>query len=765
MPSPLLRFAVLAAGLPLLAGAATAGTALAGTAATAGTAARVVPAAARGGAPPPGAVLTLINGDRLLTGQAGDGRRSSVVLRAPGSGLARSLVTLGLGSRKLLIPLAALPFVGRGLDPRLFDVGALQRAERNGRLPVTIRSRGLAPALPGVTVTSRAKGIEQGYFTASSARAFGAALVRQMTRDHARGSYGTDGLFAGGVSVSLPGAAPARARPHFPMHTLTVTATSSAGKADTGDDVEVFNVSKPHASGDSLWLNGFYHGATKFSVPSGTYWALGFFVQLVDHGRSAIVRMDVLPQFTVAGNTTVRMRARAATSKVTMVTPRPAEAQSLELDLIRSSRGAVEFMGAGTGTDSSLWVNPISRRPSEGTLQAYTGGLLTSPPGRGVPYAYALNFANPPGIIPPQHFVARAASLATVSERYYQDVPSQGAWTIMGGPAALWEHSILEGEVLPLRMPARQVQYLSAGPAMLWRRQYWEFGDALAGGQADTLRVLHPGQHLTEQWGAYPLHTAPNVSLPGAGLFLTVPSAVRAGNKLILDTTPFSDNLRGHTGTGFANGTFRAVGRVAGSYALFQDGKKIAGGDAVKAAGGSPALGIEAALKPRPSAIRFVVTASRTGKQYTLSTRITDAWTWRSRPDPAAIVPAPWLCGFTPSGQPVRRCAVQPMLTLRYHVAGLGLAGTAPGGRQVLDLTADHLQLAAQSRITRAEVRVSVNGGRTWQRAAVLATGPGRFRAMFTAPRAHDVTLQVIARDAAGDSVTETIRGAYRTSA
>jgi len=88
MSSPLLRVAALAAGLSLLLGAATAGTALADPAAAAGPAARVVPAAARGGAPPASAVLTLLNGDRLLTGSAGGGRPSDVVLRSPGSGLA-----------------------------------------------------------------------------------------------------------------------------------------------------------------------------------------------------------------------------------------------------------------------------------------------------------------------------------------------------------------------------------------------------------------------------------------------------------------------------------------------------------------------------------------------------------------------------------------------------------------------------------------------------------------------------------------------------
>ncbi len=267
MPSTLLRIAALAAALPVLLGAATAGTALARPT----TAARVDPAAPRAGAPSATAALTLINGDRLLTGSDGKGRRSSVVLKAPGSGLSTSLVTLRSGSRELVIPWAALPYLGRGIDPRLFEVGALQRAERDGRLPITVRYTGHRPALPGVTVTSRVPGLEQGYLTASSARAFAAALARQMMSDHSRGSYGTDRLFAGGVNISLTGPAPARARPNFRTHTLTVKATNLAGKPDTGDVVQVFNVDNKavFGVGGEDWFNNFYRGTRSTALRRG----------------------------------------------------------------------------------------------------------------------------------------------------------------------------------------------------------------------------------------------------------------------------------------------------------------------------------------------------------------------------------------------------------------------------------------------------------------------------------------------------------------
>jgi len=707
------------------------------------------------------APLTLINGDRVLVGSATGGPHTAAVLPGRGSSLATSLMTLRLGAKVFLVPWAALPYLGRGLDPRLFEVSALRHAERDGRLPVTVRYRGHVPALPGITLTRSAAGIAEGYLTAGSARVFGAALARQMVSDHASGSYGSDGVFADGVSVSLPGEGPGPVQPRFPMHTLTMTGADLAGHPDTGDVVAVFNVNDnavlgdPGAGGQD---NVFYRGAAKYSVPSGTYWAIGVFFQILNHGQSADVRLDVLPQFTVAGNTTVRLRAGASASKVTMVTPRPAVLQYEQLTVIRAAPGAVTAIGGAVfGSASSLWVNPTSRRPTDGTLRTYTAGQLTSPPGPGTPYAYTLDFPGPPGIIPPQRFAARPAGLATVSERYYQDVPSTGGWFASGGTAAEWKYvPVSISVVLPLRLPGRRVQYISARPATVWLRGYYESLDLPP--VVDRYRLLHGGQHLTEDWNRYPLHPMPTVSLPGTSVFAALPSAVRTQNTLLLDITPFSDNQRGHLGGGFSGGPFK----ITGSYALYQDGAKIAGRPVTA---GSPDLFARAALAPRPSRIRFVVNAARTGPQYRLSTESRDVWTWRSRPEPGATVPAPWLCGVTRSGQPDRHCAVQPMLTLRYQLAGLSLAGATRPGPQVLGITVAHLQEAAPSKITGVQARVSFNGGKTWQEARVRPAGASRFRALFTAPRSRAVTLQVTARDATGATVTETIRNGYRTSA
>jgi hypothetical protein len=76
-----------------------------------------------------------------------------------------------------------------------------------------------------------------------------------------------------------------------------------------------------------------------------------------------------------------------------------------------------------------------------------------------------------------------------------------------------------------------------------------------------------------------------------------------------------------------------------------------------------------------------------------------------------------------------------------------------------------HLQLAPSPPVTHARLQVSFNNGKTWQNAVVHRSGPAQFRATFTARPSQDVSLRVVARDAASSSVAETIRDGYQTSA
>jgi hypothetical protein len=751
--------AVLTASLMI---AAVAGPALA-TAATnapAVTAAITTPAA--GHAPeqavmaaattePASRTVFLVTGEQVSTGTTSPAG-VTVTTGGPGqaTGSAGPLQTLRQGGTTQVMPVAAAPYLGRTLSPALFEPTALASAESAGRLPLRISYSAGLPALPGVTITSSGDGTATGYLTPAGARTFGAALARQYTADHTRASYGQDGIFHG-VDISLAGTpAPAPvARPAYPMHTLIVKGTDLAGHPDNGDLIGVFNMDNATRYGGAVEDGYFYHGTARFSVPAGHYYAMATFC--CGPGRSAL-HVVVVPQFTVGrtGTTTLHLSERSASSRMAFTTPRPAAVQDEEFTVYRRAArggGFLQLWDVGR-TGMSLWISPTTARTTTGTLQTETQATLTSPSSaRGTPYAYGLDFPGPPGIVPAQHFSPSTASLATVHERYYQDAKSSGSSCTIGGYIFPDGTYILSCLFVPLRLPQAQTQYLSAGPSVVWQNTYsWP-----EGGQNDVLRTYRAGQQLTQDWGAYPLHPQPYAkALHGriGARFPTLASAVRIGNTLTLRVTPFSDNVPGHTGTGYTGG--RKAG-VTGSYAIYQNGVRIAHGNPARQV--SPVQ-----VSGRPSVIRFTLTARRDRPLTRLSVASSTTWTWHTRRQPAATVPPAWLCGQTSS----RRCAIQPMMTLDYHVAGLALNGTTTAGRQAIGLDAGHIQLGGQARITRVSARVSFTSGRSWQQATVTALGRGQFRITFTARAGAYVTLRTVATDAAGNSVTETIQRAYQ---
>jgi hypothetical protein len=716
--------------------------------------------------------LLLINGDRLLAHRLPGGGSVFAVPQATGP---QGFVGLPVDGQNLEIPATALPYLGHGLDPGLFDLTTLEHAESGGRLPVRVTFTGHRPVLPGVTVTRTGRHAEQGYLTAAGAKLFGAALARQYAAGHRQGRHGRGGLFAGGTQIALAGA-PELSAPR-PRHAgapvpLTMAGTNLKGQPDNGDEVVVINADNPRTFEGHA---NFHDGTAKFSVPAGPYWAIAYFeTKGTRPGTVRAVHLVVLPQFTVRHAATVAIAARSADSEITFATPRPAVPQMLWFTLVRGERQGPPFTlsAQSIGPGFSMWVSPTTKRPSVGTLRTYTEGQALSPANApGVPYAYNLDFAGPDGIIPAEHWTPAPASLATVTERYYQDVPSTGDWYLYGGFRAQLAQGhtfgLLAG-LFPLHLPGRQVQTFTAGLATAWSSAYDAFEPPSAGQgdgqQAGPLgpgfRTLPAGRHLTVGWNAYPLHPQPDAQpLRGHWPFVLAgqfPSAFRVGKTLTLYVTPFSDNYPDH----LANAFHPLAGtKVTGRYAIYQNGKLLAHGKPIDNTGGLRVVPV-VTLSGHPSVIRYALSAGRSGPHFRLSTASRTVWTWRSAPHPTATVPHGWFCP-NKQGATAPHCAAQPMMTLGYHVHGLALDGRAPDGQQVIGLDVGHIQPGPQPRVTRASAKVSVNGGHTWRPATVTAQGGGRFRIAFLAAAGSFVTLRVHATDAAGGSVTETIQRAY----
>ena len=708
----------------------------------------------------PGALL--ITGDRVTAG---------AVIRAAEAGGVGGLIQMSVAGRRYVVPSDAFPYLGHGLDPNLFNVNAIARADHDGVLPVRVTYFGRVPRLPGVTITTASSGVASGYLTAASARTFGAALARLSAADRADGRYGTDGMFADGAQISLPPTAspagpPATNRPAYPMHTLTVRGVNAAGQPDTGDNVIVANVDDPDAFGNGWAARGtFYHGVAKFSVPAGTYWAVsvsgpwafgwgaGARPAAAPSGAGRIV---VLPQFAVSRNTTVTVDARTATSEVRFETPLPAVAEQVQLTVERVSRGGQAFTVSAGWSGQPVYVNPVSRAPADGTLESWGQAQLLSPVSAASPYQYYVIANSPKGTIGSE-FPVSPGSLATVHENLYSDVPSSdGNFTEVGflpsqPGLGLWINTDPE-----LRVPGPDTVYLSAaGGSAVWQGMYNLGQTRYSLVQNGAYVTYRPGQVATENWNAYPLHTAPNVNLLGAANpIYPIVSANRSGNVLTLDFMPFSDNTGGHLGSGYLP---VRPGTVSGTYQIRQNDRTIASGNALNAPGiPSGSFYQQVRLSPKPSVISFTLTAHRVGPAYPLSTATSTTWTWRSARETAARVPAYWYCSFASNHD----CAAQPLPTLSYAVGGMALTGSAPPGAQTLTVMVGHLQLAAARPVTKVTVQVSLNDGESWTSAAVTGSGD-TYTADFTAAAGGYVTLRVTAVTADGARVSETITRAY----
>ena len=397
----------------------------------------------------------------------------------------------------------------------------------------------------------------------------------------------------------------------------------------------------------------------------------------------------------------------------------------------------------------------------------YVNSQLDSPrQAAGTPYQYNVAYAYTNGLIGSQRHVVRPAGLATVHANYYSDVPTTGYFSRFGVFAPQWNE--LFGVLFqPMPVPRAETEYMTGNPAVLWSDSYEQSFQNLAGGQTDDLRTFQAGQRLTENWNAYPLHAGYNTNLIGAANAATaLPSASRAGNALTLDVMPFSDSTPGHVGAaGFLGGLQGPFGKISGHYLITENGKTIAAGNPLHGAvGPGGQFHTQVTLSPRPATIRLVLDATRKAKIYTLSASSRTVWTWRSAHQSGATLPAGWGCAIGPTGTVAgRSCAVEPMMTLGYAVAGLSLAGSAPAGAQVVRVTAGHLQLAGAAAVTGAQVAVSFDGGKSWHRAAVTGSA-GSYAASFTAPAGVKVSLRTSAADAAGGTITETLINAYQVA-
>ncbi|WP_413802569.1 hypothetical protein [Streptomyces iranensis] len=690
--------------------------------------------------------VTLVTGERVTLGADG-----SVVV-APRPGAEADYVTRRLDNDVFVIPLTALPYLGRALDPALFNVSALAEAGMT-TTPVRVEATGGATA-------------------PRSGPAFGAALAKQVGAEAAEGSVGDGPLFDGVTSV-VPAVATAdgRAAPRPPAraddtraddtradhtradHPVKVTVLGTDGKPLPGttpfalanvDDAARYREPSLQA----------VDGEAKAEVPAGRYSAMVSAPTFDGAGESTGIRMATA-EFTVpdgATGTDVVLDLRKATERVTFSTPRPAEEHQLILHYLRDdAKGEVAVNGGvGVSSGAPVYVQPSNRPVTTGDLRFNVYTHRKAPADAAMPYSYDLKLANPAGVIAKnQHYKVTGRQLTTVRTNYHSDTPgrAQEIARLMYLP---YESS---GEALsePFKAPARRIEYVG-GSAGASYHDWLKAGERRFVSEKQTPR---PGRTTTVDWLRGPL--APGFTEPARGAAEDETwycAACRKGDALTFSPTTVMDSA-GHHALAFPSDITSSHFAVVSGNTTLYEGDGVSGGVLT--------------VPPRKAPYRVVYDQTRTNGEFHQSLATHTEWTFSSGHSGTQTVPDNWTC-VSEAGEydGPGECSALPVVVPHYRLDA-ALDGTSPAGDDHLVVGFGHVPgVAAAPAVTKARVEVSFDGGERWTAAAITALGKGRFRADWTTPEAavgRDASLRVTGTDADGNTVAQTVKSAFTVAA
>lgn len=687
--------------------------------------------------------VTLITGDVVRLSGSADRPDVAMIARDP-RGVAGSFRTLRGGGRTSVVPSVALPYVGKQLDPALFDVTALAAAPA-GRLPVRIAWAAGATrhAIPGVTVTSSSAGADSGYLTPASSRAFGQALADQVRAD--RGPSAT-GVLAGVASLRYAGATAPAATPRFPMFTLRIPVLDEAGRPATYAGLSIVNTDDARKYAAFPYADD---GEVRISVPAGNYSLLAEFASFDPATGTFVERFVNVSDFAVTGPTTLRpVDARTATTEVALTgTPRPATLDDLSVSWVRldESEGG---LGSSYLFDGSTKVYVAPGRPvTHGQLSWSDRFHASAADGS---YTYDLVYGADGAIPAVQRYRATAAQLATLTVKYHSDVP-QELHPARFSPRPLDQGGFVSS--FPVQAPTTRTEYVGGSQdadfaQIITGFTYFDDEVFIVGDYWSEGYRPHPaGERTTVEWKRAPLHASLDVDT-GSNPYGFYCPACRAGDVLSVYVTPLEDSERGHFGGLDAYGD-TPVGRIDASTRLriWRAGTLLADVPDF--------FGTDLTVPAGDARFRVLFTETRQAPWIRYGTRITTDWGFRSGTPAAQTAPADWICGA--EGVP---CAVLPMLTAQYQ-APVDLANTVAPGPGTVRVSLRPTQGAPPVSVDQASVAWSGDDGATWATAATRPLGDSTFAATIPNPAGGTVSLRVSGTDRAGNTITQTVIRAY----
>jgi hypothetical protein len=655
----------------------------------------------------------------------------------------------GANGDQFIVPAEAVPYLGRQLDPSLFDVAALSRgraASTGSQIPVNLSFATGSPtsAPPGVTLTSTATSSAVGYLTPQSGAAFAAGLRAAIGADVRAGRQpGSGPLFGGLASMSLaaPATAAAATQP-FPLHILQLEADDLTG-APVGTALAfVMNTDAYHR----WWgFEPVFTGLARIAVPAGNYFATVLFLDFDAQGNETAVRHVTRTDFAVsntAATTSISFDERTAFRKVAVMTPRPAtqDVMSVAWDRRDATGATLAPSSIVFGSQPPFFTN--DQPPASVGAFHYVVQWGGAGPSTGDQYRYDLAFGAD-RIAPDQSYQPGPDQIATVRHTLYSDPATTPGGLLLVG--AVDEFSPGGGILLSGQeaYSGALTEYTGAGDGGRWAQWFINsFGTFIA----DVHTFAGSGEYQVE-WAHDPLaarvgrHSGPQQFSCFACASAT---AMTIGFSISGDSEPDHVVLPNSVTSFF---TLFENGGVAGEFSNAREVELT----------GTPTT---------PTTFRAVFDpdfSGVAGVSQSTHTHIDLTFVYAPSTDPADTLPATDTCDD--QGLLVAPCQILPLLDLNYHLPTdtLNSSGSA---QQVMRLHVDHLGYdghGSHAPITGATVSVSFDGGVTWTPATVTGTN-GNYLAAWTNPVSAEGTspdLLVTAQDTVGGSISETVTNAY----